>query len=537
MPAAPEGPMFRPLLIVTYGAILALTLVCAGLAWWVGSIATFKMERTRLSHDVLHAHLHLESETDRLMQAAARAAFANADLPLQPGEARRVMQEQFADIRRHIAAEVALDPRNFAERAELETLALLERDSQEMVQRLELAAGLAASGRIEEARKLLQDGFEQGIGEQFRRNIHAAVDRERAEGIVVERAAERAAALPSVLAKVAAVVAVVVAALSVTVLMRRIQRPLDSLADAAEAVARGDVSRRVETVPGRDGLGRVLSSFNAMLDEVTRSRAALQASHDALGQAVAARTAELAAANAALRGSDEARRRFLADVSHELRTPLTVMRGEAEIALRGGVKSADEYRHTLSRIAEEAALTARLVDDLLFVARSDAGAARTATQAVALEEVVRRAVAAARTLAEPRGVRIEERFGGSRMVVQGDPDRLRQLVLILLDNAVRYSERGGLVTAELASLPGALRLAIGDEGVGIAPEELERVFERFHRGTEAAVRHAGGSGLGLPLARAIARAHGGEATLESRPGEGTVAIVVLPAGRPLQAVA
>jgi signal transduction histidine kinase len=273
-----------------------------------------------------------------------------------------------------------------------------------------------------------------------------------------------------------------------------------------------------------------------MLDEVVRSRQALERNRDTLEQSVLSRTAELAAANATLRRGDDARRRFLAEVSHELRTPLTVIRGEAEIALRGTDQPVPIYKQALARIAEEAAGTARLVDDLLFVARSEAGEVRFAVQAVAMDSVVQRAAAAARTIGESRAVRVTEQLGRNGVVL-GDADRLRRLVLILLDNAVRYSRPGGEVEVTLTATAEAVQLTVQDHGIGIALEDQERVFERFYRGPGAAQLHAGGSGLGLPLARAIARAHGGELTLDSRPGEGTTLRVMLPAARQLQAVA
>jgi signal transduction histidine kinase len=529
--------MFRPLLIGTFGAVLALTLACAGLAWWTASVAVFQMERTRHVHEVLHGHLHLESEADRLLQAATEAAFGDNVLPFPPGAAREALRAQFARIRRHIAAEVAMAPASAAERDELEQLARLEELSHGFVQRIEDAASLTLAGSVREARAQMRAAVQAGLGTEFRQAVHTAVDRERADAIAAEQEAERITAAPARLARLMAGLAVLVAVIAAAVLMRRLQRPLDQLAGAAEAVAEGDFSRRVVGVPEAGTLGRVVRSFNAMLDEVARSRAALQSSHAALEQAVQARTAELAAANAALQRSDEVRRRFLADASHELRTPLTIIRGEAEVALRGADKPVAEYRHALGRVAEEAAHTARLVDDLLFVARSEAGEARSAKHPVALDEIVQGALVAARTLAAPRGISVGARAVPHRIVVQGDPDRLRQLALILLDNAVRYSDPGGEVFVELQALPGLVRLVIADDGMGIAPEELERVFERFHRGRGASARHVGGSGLGLPLARAIARAHGGEVRLENRQDRGTVALVELPAAHPLQAVA
>ena len=177
------------------------------------------------------------------------------------------------------------------------------------------------------------------------------------------------------------------------------------------------------------------------------------------------------------------------------------------------------------------------MDDLLFVARAEAGEPRLTLQAVALDEVLRRACADAEMVAEPKGVRIGLREGAREAVVQGDPEKLRQLAMILLDNAVRFSSPGGSVEVSLDPSPRGVLLRVADHGAGIAADEVGRVFERFYRGENAAARHPDGSGLGLPLAKAIAETHGGEIAIESRVGEGTTVSVQLPVVRKLRVVA
>jgi signal transduction histidine kinase len=528
--------MSRLLLSVTFGLLLALALGCAGVAWLGAAQATQHLNRARLAHDVLAEHRRLAHWMDIMLRDAALAADPARPLTFDASAARNRLREQFAETRRRVAAEIALLPADSAQRDELEQVAQLEVHAFAVVERLDQSLR-AMRGGAEEEQELLAATLAEGFGTGFRTLLARLAEAERSEAEHATDRAEAAMRRAARLAGLAASAALVVAAGAPFLLFRRQTRPLEELAAVARAAAAGDLSRRVDATQAGDEFAHVARDFNVMIAELARGQAALRSSRDALEAAVAARTAELAAANATLRRSDDARRRFLADVSHELRTPLTVIRGEAEIALRGGAKDGADYRQTLGRVAEEAAHTARLVDDLLFVARSEAGEARAAVQAVAFAELVRGGVAAARTLGAERRVTVLERLAVEDAVVQGDPNRLRQLVLILLDNAVRYSDPGGTVTVTLVSTPAGVQLSVADQGMGISADDLERVFERFYRGDGAATRHAGGTGLGLPLARAIALAHDGAITLDSRLGEGTTARVVLPVVRRLRVVA
>ena len=274
-----------------------------------------------------------------------------------------------------------------------------------------------------------------------------------------------------------------------------------------------------------------------MANELETKKRDLEAAKADLERAVAARTAELQEANAALEKADQVRRRFFADISHELRTPLTIIRGEAEISLRGHDKAVEDYKGTLQRVLEQAEHTARLVDDLLFVARQNAGETRMSRQAVALPEIVESVCGDNEVLAAKRGVTVTLRQDVTEAVVSGDPGRLRQLFLILVDNAIRYSEPRGEVDIYMGPAPKGVVVRVSDGGIGIAPDELERIFERFYRGDNAGEHNAEGTGLGLPVAKAIADAHDGELIIESQLGEGTTASVVLPTVRKLRAVA
>ena len=233
---------------------------------------------------------------------------------------------------------------------------------------------------------------------------------------------------------------------------------------------------------------------------------------------------------------DENRRKLLADISHEFRTPLTVIRGESEIALRGKAKTKAEYQETLARIMEQADQTTRLVDDLLFIARADAGEPRLKIRPVSVSGLLSATCTDFSARAEQNQIRIEQGLEDENSVVMGDAGRLRQVFSILIDNALRYSKQGSTVEVKLERDEKQIVVTVRDTGIGLTKEEARQAFQRFFRGGKAQ-GHARGTGLGLPVAKAIVEAHKGSITLEGKPGEGALATVVLPAEEKLKAVA
>ena len=215
-------------------------------------------------------------------------------------------------------------------------------------------------------------------------------------------------------------------------------------------------------------------------------------------------------------------RRFMADAAHELRTPLTVLRSRAEIALQQS-RAAGEYEQTLRGIELDARRLGTIIDDLLILARADAGERPIARERVFLDDLTLDAAGAARVVAQAKGVELElEEFGEAP--VDGDPTLLRQLVMILLDNAVKFTARGGSVRVRVGESSDRPTLVVEDTGIGISAEQLPHVFERFYRGDPARSRGNGsvdGAGLGLSIAKWIADAHNAEISVSSEPGAGT----------------
>ena len=276
-------------------------------------------------------------------------------------------------------------------------------------------------------------------------------------------------------------------------LSARALRPIATMSETASAIAlsRGFSRRIAVRDGGRDELSGLGRTFNHMLASL----------EEAYGR----------------------QQRFVADVSHELRTPLTAIQGDLELLSRAQLPQ-NEVAATLTEARAEARRLARLVDDLLVLARADAGPQPLVGKPVQLDEVVMD------VFRELRG------HAGSRLsvdaldpvVVEGEPDRLKQLVLILVDNALRYTPAPGVVRLSLRHDRSEAVLTVEDEGIGLDAETARRAFERFYRGPGAQRLDPTGTGLGLSIARWIVERHGGAIVLGSQPPCGTRAVVRIP---------
>jgi signal transduction histidine kinase len=219
-------------------------------------------------------------------------------------------------------------------------------------------------------------------------------------------------------------------------------------------------------------------------------------------------------------------KRFVADASHELRTPISVIRGEADVALSCD-RSPAEYRAALAIVLDESRRLSRLVDDLLNLARADAGHVKLEVEEFYFNDLLSDCCRSVQPLAASAGVELD--WGANEDIpFRGDEKLLRRLAVNLLDNAIRYTPRGGKVSATLEPDPGGVRLRVSDTGVGIAPDAVPHVFERFYRADLARSRQGGGFGLGLSIVKWIAESHNGAVALTSRPHVGSTFTVTLP---------
>jgi len=293
------------------------------------------------------------------------------------------------------------------------------------------------------------------------------------------------------------------AAVGIWLVAGRALRPLRQLTATVDEIGRsGDLGRRLPDVRGRrgDDVGRLTLGFNAMMSR-------LQEAHRWMAEALAAQ------------------QRFTADASHELRTPLTTVRSNVGF-LRTHADAAEPDRAAaLADIEAESARMSRLVDDLLTLARADSGQ-RLRMEPLDLGELAQQVCRQARTVHPDRQVHC----AGAPVRVVGDDDALRRLLWILLDNAVGHTADGGTVWVAVTDRGGRAALQVSDDGPGIAPHLLERIFDRFFRADES--RRHGGAGLGLAIARWIVWAHGGEITASNNTRGGASFVAELPSSNP-----
>lgn len=220
-------------------------------------------------------------------------------------------------------------------------------------------------------------------------------------------------------------------------------------------------------------------------------------------------------------------RRFMADAAHELRTPITVLRTHAEVALQQPRDAAD-YISSLRGIEAEARRLGGIVDSLLVLARADSGERQIEHERLFLDDVAIDAAAAAEVVGRQKGITVTmEEF--EEAPILGDPALVRQLLMILLDNAMKFTDAGGEVRVRVSMPQGVPMFVVEDTGIGVSPEDLPRVFQRFFRGDTARGRTEG-AGLGLSIASWIAREHGAEITMTSEPGSGTRVAIRFPRG-------
>lgn len=277
-------------------------------------------------------------------------------------------------------------------------------------------------------------------------------------------------------------------------LLRKSLAPITTLTRATERIHINNLKERLPPTGTGDELDRLTGVFNSMIARLDESLIRI--------------------------------RDFTLNASHELKTPLTVIRAEAETALRDSA-TPPAQREIFANQIEQIVHIAKIVDSLTLLAKADAGQLTLAWEPVRLDELVRDSFADAQLLARPALVRVELQ-ACDPTTLRGDRHRLKQLLLNLTDNAIKYNQPHGFVEMALRRLGNNVELAIANSGPGVAPENLPRVFDRFFRGDPAHSNSIEGCGLGLSIAQWIAQAHGGRIDFTSQPGKVTTVKVQLP---------
>lgn len=278
-------------------------------------------------------------------------------------------------------------------------------------------------------------------------------------------------------------------------LAARSLKPVDDITRTARAITVQNLDRRIHYTGVDDELGRLVATFNEMINRLQLSFSQVQ--------------------------------QFSSDASHELRTPLTIMRGELELALRSKRHTSEEYRTVLSSALEETIRMTTIVDNLLTLTKADMGASNIKMQDVWLRPIIQELHEDSEILAERKKISVSIGTLDDALVT-GDPLRLRQLCLNLIDNAIKYTPELGTVQVSLIRENGTAKISVKDSGIGIPNNELPKIFDRFYRVDKARSRELGGSGLGLSISKWIAEIHGGSISVESEVNRGSTFTVSLP---------
>ncbi|HYL97675.1 MAG TPA: ATP-binding protein [Blastocatellia bacterium] len=290
------------------------------------------------------------------------------------------------------------------------------------------------------------------------------------------------------------VAAIVVASIGGLLLAKKSLAPVVAMSSQAQRISARNLHERLLVANRSDELGTLAAVFNELLQR--------------------------------LDSSFENMRRFMADASHELRTPLAIIRGEADIALSQH-RDTEEYREALAIVQDEARRLSRIVDDLLELARADAGQRPIRKREFYLNDLVEECSRSLQVLANSKGV-ILSTEPCEDVLLCGDEDIIRRMLMNLLDNAIKFTGTAGSVVIKLIPATGTVKMVVADTGVGIPSQAVPEIFGRFFRVDRARSRSEGGSGLGLAIAKWAAEAHDGSIEVRSEPGKGSSFIVTFP---------
>lgn len=515
--------MIRTRLAVAFTLLASLALMQFLFAGWAASSAAHHADRSVVSTRMLAEYLELAGNKQRLKVWFAEKMLAGE---VDPAARDRLAAAMWASVEqlRRLSGRLPEDARRL-ERAELETVAL-------NIATLERAMRDAERPGVDlppaEQWRTVLLAFDELAGRDMRDLLRQAVERQEAASLrESEQLAEALARIRAVNALLAVSV-LLLAALAVAYFVRRLDRPFARLAQVAETLAAGDFSAR-SGLGGRDEFARIGGLMDSMAQRLSEAQARSVALQRQLDGLVTDRTRALTQAYESLLGIEARRRQFFAELSHELRTPVTVIRGEADLALRNPGDASDQQA-ALRRIVDAACELGGRVQDLLDAARGGSLAYAMALRRHALLDVVAPAVAQMQAVAAHRNVTLafDARSTSEVAGVDVDRERLQQALVIVLDNAIRYSPAGGRVEVTVVTDADQWVVQVDDEGPGMDDEELDHVFDAHYRGRAGRAQDPQGLGLGLAIARRIIEAQRGSVELRRRTPRGLRASIALP---------
>jgi signal transduction histidine kinase len=495
-------------LIVAAALVVALALgVAGGVALWTADATVKRVQGANGQLEVLH---DLDGATGRYGRQVANQFLFGYDRPGALQTARNEMQRNLSALARATRAELDVVSGREELQGQLPELERVRRMT-DLFYAIDKAAtqafALAERGAREEGLEVLNRQVNFSLSNELQPLIDQAIADERRD--VAERMAAFAALRGTITlwAGIAAALALAALAAIAALGWRSYRRQLAGLTGRLESALHGVAA--APAGPPERGFGPLPGVL------------------DAAAAALATARARQAGAEARLMALDSERSAFLADVGHQLRTPLTVIRGEADVALRGTVTESS-LRQSMERVRTQAAELVLLLEELLAAVRQGTEVEPAAMSEIALGDVAAAAASEGKVLADPREVTIVVERPAAPLVVAGNFQRLKQALMIGLDNAVKHAPPGSTITIGAARTARGAVLSIADEGPGVPAEDQPNLFRRFYRGRQENELLNTGFGLGLAIARQVAEQHGGTASLGNRATGGALFEIVLP---------
>ncbi|MEC4750302.1 ATP-binding protein [Methylomicrobium sp. Wu6] len=523
--------MFRFRLAIAIAVSFGFVLFLGVALYWGSNQVARHFQRSQTAYEAFdhyerlsqEAYRHFKQRMDRLITANPSAEAGVASSRQRLYEAMQVLRNT-AVMTTNADSQVVNEP---AQTAELGRVAHFTAFLDASEYRFDEVERLRQQGKLEIAVQALSKFSEEEIDGKFQPLIDAAIGAEREKAGKAKRELENLVAQSRWIAILASLLAALFSLTSGVLLLRGVRKPIEALMKGTGEIAAGNLDYRID-LDSRDEFAYLASHFNQMAQELKVQQDKLREGRAVLEKRVAERTFELNRLNEELKSMDIARREFLADISHELRTPITVIRGEAEVTLRGQEREADEYKDALQRIVELSMQLGKYVNDLMFLARTETANLQFEWDSVDLSELVASVVEDFQVMAEEKTISVALEAPTGPVRVRGDKQRLRQVLFILGDNACRYSNPGGHITVALGMCENEASFSLTDQGIGIPAQDLERIFNRHFRSQNALRSREDGTGLGLPMAKSILKAHGGRITVTSVEHAGSTFTVTLP---------
>ena len=525
--------MFRYQLSFVLALLLSLILAQAGAAYWSNQVANEHLQRGQVSNQILQNFMQLSTEKQQLKIWLAEYLLVKDGSTLK----RDLRFAKIEDLLEKLnqlteqAQQQSLTQQDFAEiTQQIKVISLFETNLANLKHALR-SWEIEKITDDDERWLLLSQSFDQVDNTDLHQLLNQAIQVQQQRTTRYESAALHALSnVRSVIISLA-VIGVILGGLLGGWLLRTLSKPLAELVKSTTALEQGKLDHRI-SISGPLELKTLARHFNYMAQSLEQAQQQEMASRQLIEREVTARTQELAQALQTLEKAKHQQKEFFANVSHELRTPATAILGEAQITLRSRHNSDDEYRQTLQRINESAMHLSYRIDDLLMLIRQDEQLFQPTLTAMTLETIWQAIVRQTNLLASSQQVTVAAteptQANWQALICYTDLDKLLMIIRIIVDNALRYDPKKQPLTLTLTLEPNQVSFQLNDQGIGIASDDLERIFERYFRANNGKQYRPDGLGIGLTLAQSMAKQLNGEIKIASQLNQGSQVTLSFP---------